>query len=168
MRLIIAVMVFAVCACAGHFFVLSQIPGLVIGKAHQALQDQGIGQNVWVQTPRQTPQSQRIVRPSPDIAYAICRFDTRDGPVRISAPTWDGYGSLSIFNDRTDNVFVQDLSEISTFDGITVRRRADDSSPDALILDGDGIALIRRLAPTQDAFDRAAVLVADARCDAVE
>ena len=113
---------------------------------------------------RQTPQTQRIVRPSPDLAYAVCRFDTTSGPVFINAPTWDGYGSLSIFNSKTDNVFVADLGPDSDFAGIEVRRPAENNREGALKLEGRGIALIRRLAPTQADHDIAASLVADATC----
>ncbi|MCR9268819.1 MAG: DUF1254 domain-containing protein [Hyphomonadaceae bacterium] len=168
MRWIVPLIVFLLCAVLGHVFVLTSIPSFIMGKAHQTFEAQGIPQNVFVASPRQTPQTQRIVRPSPDLAYAICRFDTTRGPVFITAPIGDGYGSLSIFNAQTDNVFVADLSPGSDFTGIEVRRPAENNREGALKLDGRGIALIRRLAPTQVAYDRAANLVADASCAPVE
>ncbi len=167
MRLIIPAIVFVLSAIIGHFFVLTSIPGFIMGKAHQTFEAQGIPMNIWVPSPRQTPETQRIVRPSPDLAYAICRFDTTTGPVFVSAPTWDGYGSLSIFNDQTDNVFVADLGPDSDFTGIEVRRPAENTEEGALTLDGRGVALIRRLAPSQEDYDRAASLVAGSVCNPI-
>ena len=169
MRWLISLLVFAVTAVATHFLVLGSIPGLIMDKAHATFEAQGVPQNVFLASPRQTPATQRIVRPSPDLAYALCRFDTNDGPVRITAPVGDGYGSLSIFNDQTDNVFVGALSPGSAFRSVVVghSRLKTDLAPDVL-LDGAGIALIRRLAPTQAEYDAAVGLVSDAACERVD
>ena len=164
MRWILPSIVFILSGVIGHLFVLTSLPSFIMGKAHQTFEAEGVPENVFVSTPRQTPQTQRIVRPSPDLAYAICRFDTTSGPVFINAPVWDGYGSLSIFNSKTDNVFVADLGPDSDFQGIEVRRPAENNREGALKLDGRGIALIRRLAPTQDLYDVAASLVPQATC----
>ena len=164
MRLIFPLFVFVLSGVIGHLFVLTSLPSFIMGKAHQTFEAEGIPENVFVATPRQTPQTQRIVRPSPDLSYAICRFDTTSGPVFINAPTWDGYGSLSIFNSKTDNVFVADLGPESDFQGIEIRRPAENNREGALKLDGRGIALIRRLAPTQAEYDIAADLVSGATC----
>lgn len=164
MRWIFPLVIFLLSGVLAHIFVLTSIPSFIMGKAHQTFEAEGIPENVFVASPRQTPQTQRIVRPSPDLAYAICRFDTTTGPVMITAPTWDGYGSLSIFNSKTDNVFVADLSAGSDFTGIEVRRPAENNRDGALKLDGRGIALIRRLAPTQDDYNLAARLVSEASC----
>ena len=164
MRWILPLVVFVISAIIGHIFVLTSIPSFIMGAAHQTFEAQGIPQNQFVASPRQTPQTQRIVRPSPDLAYAVCRFDTTTGPVFINAPLWDGYGSLSIFNSNTDNVFVADLGSSSDFTGIEVRRPAENTVEGALKLDGRGIALIRRLAPTHEAHEDAASLVSGATC----
>lgn len=168
MRWILPLIVFVLSGVVGHLFVLTSLPSFIMGKAHQTFEAEGIPENMFVATPRQTPQTQRIVRPSPDLAYAICRFDTTYGPVFINAPTWDGYGSLSIFNSKTDNVFVADLGPGSSFQGIEVRRPAENNREGALKLDGRGIALIRRLAPTQAEYDVAASLVSGATCAPVK
>ncbi|MEP1144773.1 MAG: DUF1254 domain-containing protein [Henriciella sp.] len=168
MRWVYSFIVFAVSGLAAHYFVLTSIPGFIMSKAHQTFERGGLPMNTWVASPRQTPQTQRIVRPSPDLAYSVCRFDTTNGPIFISAPVGDGYGSLSIFNDQTDNVFVADLSPGSNFAGIEVRRPAENTTPDALALDGRGVALVRRLAPIQSEYDAAAGLVPGAICQPIE
>lgn len=164
MRFLIPGLVFISVAVATHLFVLTSLPGFIMGKAHQTFESQGIPLNVWVTSPRQTPDTQRIVRPSPDLAYAICRFDTLNGPVFINAPLWSGYGSLSIFNAQTDNVFVANLETGSDFEGVYVEVSGASSTENTINLDGRGIALIRRLAPTQAQYDEAASLVAGATC----
>ncbi len=168
MRWVFPLIIFVLSAVIAHVFVLTSLPSFIMSKAHQTFEAQGIPENVFVASPRQTPQTQRIVRPSPDLAYAICRFDTTTGPVFITAPTWNGYGSLSIFNSKTDNVFVADLGADSEFTGIEIRRPAENNREGALKLDGRGIALIRRLAPTQNDYDRAASLVSEASCAPVD
>ncbi|MEL6858219.1 MAG: DUF1254 domain-containing protein [Pseudomonadota bacterium] len=161
MRTLLSLLVLLASAAAAHFWVLTQIPSFVMSKAHQALESQYVPVHQWVQSPRQTPQTQQIVRPSPDLAYAICRFDTRDGPVAISAPIGDGYGSISIFNGQTDNIFVGDLSPGSAFERVVVSPKGAAGDVD---LSGRGVALIRRLAPTREDYDRAAALVEGAIC----
>jgi len=168
MRLIVPIIVFLITGVLAHVVVLGGIPGFIMGKAHQTFEAQGIPFYQFVASPRQTPQTQRIVRPSPDLAYAICRFDTTQGPVFINAPKGQGYGSLSIFNSHTDNVFVANLGPESDFSGIEVRRAAANTRPGALALNGRGIALIRRLAPTQEAHDLASDLVSESICERLE
>ena len=55
-----------------------------------------------------TPANQPIVRPSPDLAYSSCPFDLSAGPVLITmVPVAGRYSSLSVFDARTDVVFVR-------------------------------------------------------------
>lgn len=169
MRVLIPALVFAVTALIAHVFVLTSMPGFIMGKAHQTFEAQGVPTNRWVSSPKQTPETQRIVRPSPDLAYAICRFDTTESPVFINAPLWDGYGSLSIFDSQTDNVFVASLASESAFEGVYVTSPdGDDGLGNSITLEGRGIAVIRRLAPTQDLYDQAASLVSGATCEKTE
>lgn len=167
-RILVPALVFAVTGLFAHFFVLTSLPGFIMGKAHQTFESQGVPTNRWVPSPRQTPETQRIVRPSPDLAYAICRFDTTESAVFINAPLWDGYGSLSVFDAQTDNVFVASLASDSDFEGVYISAtKGGDGPGNSITLDGRGIALIRRLAPTQALYDEAAGLVSGATCDQV-
>jgi len=55
-----------------------------------------------------TPENQPVVRPSPDLAYAACAYDLTDGPVEVTmTPVPGRYSSLSVFDARTDVVFVR-------------------------------------------------------------
>jgi uncharacterized membrane protein len=54
-----------------------------------------------------TAASRRIVLPSPDLLYAICMFDLRQGPVRVTAnPQLPGYWSIALYASNSDNFYV--------------------------------------------------------------
>lgn len=171
MRWMIALLIFVICAAGAHYVSIRAVPGFIMERALGVMEERGVPMYQWVASPRQTPETQAVVRPSPDLSYAVCRFDVRDGPVLISAPGWEGYGSLSIFDERTNNVFVANLdgegasvilnsaSQSTNYSGDMA------SSVNTIKVKGTGIALIRRLAPTDDAHEAAAKLVAGARCD---
>lgn len=49
----------------------------------------------------------RVVLPSPDLLYATCSVDLRQGPMRIRAePRSPNYWSLALYASNTDNYFV--------------------------------------------------------------
>lgn len=171
MRWLLALLVFAATAALAHLVVLNAIPGRVMAKAQAAMAERGVPVNEWSAAPRMTPQTQTVVRPSPDLSYAICRFDVSDGPVLLSAPTAETYGSLSIFDSRTDNVFVASLREGSNFRGVIVYPPGSPPGETGegvqlVEMKGPGLALIRRLAPSPEMHEAAAALVEDAYCGA--
>ncbi len=171
MRWFISLLVLAASALAAHFVMLSSIPGFIMKKANAVFESQGLPMHQWAISPRQTPQTQRIVRPSPDLAYALCRFDVSEGPVLISAPGWDGYGSLSIFDDQTNNVFVASLDGQATtvLLGQSIPADLTQTYEEAQPVDfsGTGIALIRRLAADEATYQAAAGLVSRAVCEPI-
>lgn len=171
MKWFLSFLLFVAVAFGSHYVTVRMIPGFVMSKAQQMFAEQGMPQYRFVATARQTPETQRVVRPSPDLSYAICRFDVRDGPVLISAPGWDGYGSLSVFDDQTNNVFVASLDGQDA--GVTIvselSRHVDEpplpETSKLVVLKGAGLALIRRLAPSQIVHDEASDLVKSAVCE---
>ena len=176
MRWIVATIIFAITAFGAHYFTVRAVPGFIMSKVQSTFEAQGLPLNRFVASPRQTPQTQRVVRPSPDLSYAVCRFDVSDGPVLITAPAWDGYGSLSIFDDQTNNVFVasldgKDASVILHKQGeapeVSGRGYVSDGHT-TLQISGAGIALIRRLAPTDELHELSTGHVADAICEKIK
>ncbi|MDX2171020.1 MAG: DUF1254 domain-containing protein [Deltaproteobacteria bacterium] len=63
------------------------------------------GWNAPLHPPLATSAARAIVRPSPDLAYTSCMFDVRAAPLLVSAPVGNGYASVSMFADNTDNFF---------------------------------------------------------------
>lgn len=156
-----------------HFAVLSALPGSIMSTVRERMIDTGIPVHSWTMSPRVTPETQSIVRPSPDLAYAICLIDVSKGPVELSVPSWPDYGSLSIFEAGTDNVYAGSLD--ARADGaIGVRRvvvamEGQDLYPfgeaeQVIVSKPEALALIRRLAPSQAAYEAAAALIPASRC----
>ncbi len=158
---------------AVHFAVLNALPGYIMGKARSRFLDAGLPAQSWQMSPRVTPQTQTIVRPAPDLAYAICLIDLSGGQVTLSVPTWPEYGSLSVFDSHTDNVYAGSLDArqpdapgrltivvaltdqtVTAAEGETVVR----------VKDPEALALVRRLAPSQGLYDAAAALVPISTC----
>ena len=97
-----------------------------------------------------TPVNQPIVRPSPDLAYSSCPFDVSDGPVRVHVmPAPARYSSLSVFDARTDVVFVRNDRQAGgkPFDVVIARPgQAVPAGVEVIRIGSDrGIALIRLL-----------------------
>jgi uncharacterized membrane protein len=83
------------------------IPGLLMSVAIDRLASAG-GVNSMSHGSLATPARQPVVRPSPDLAYSACPFDLNQGPLLIEiSPVAGRYSSLSIFDGRTDVIFVR-------------------------------------------------------------
>jgi uncharacterized membrane protein len=158
---------------AVHFAVLNALPGYIMGKARSRFLDAGLPAHRWQMSPRVTPQTQTIVRPAPDLAYAICLVDLSGGPVTLSVPTWPEYGSLSVFDAHTDNVYAGSLD--ARLPGAPGRLTIMVAMPDQTVTAAEGetivrvkdpeaLALVRRLAPSQGLYDAAAALVPISTC----
>jgi len=57
--------------------------------------------------------SRSLVRPNPDMLYAVCRFDLSTGPVRLTAHVAHStYWSVSAYDAATNNFFVRNDRQI--------------------------------------------------------
>ena len=148
-------------AATVHAAALFAGPTLVMTLAMKRIAGEG-GVNRWNFAPRTTPETQRIVRSSPDLAYAACVWDVSRGPVRIRAAASDDYASLSLYGANTDNFF--SLNDRTMGPGgadIVLIARGQtppagvDPSRVVVAPSRRGLALDRRLAPTPQAFARA-------------
>jgi uncharacterized membrane protein len=64
--------------------------------------------NRFTHAPTIDARRQTIVRPSPDLLYSACPFDLVEGPLEVTAwPIPDHYSSISVFNARSDVIFVR-------------------------------------------------------------
>jgi uncharacterized membrane protein len=153
-----------VMAVIGHVLTLHLVPSVIMGTAMNRLAAQGAALHSFRLAPRTTPQTQLVVRPSPDLAYSICAYHLRGPqPLRIRAAAYDDYGSISFFDARTNNfatIRIEETAPDSSGPDILLRGPAG-GEPDGLFDGHDlksptpqGLILIRRLAPTQQAYDR--------------
>lgn len=164
---------FAATFLIAHFVVLNALPGRIMSAVRGQMIERGMPVHAWAMSPRVTPESQPVVRPSPDLAYAICLIDLSDGPIELSVPAWPEYGSLSIFEADTDNVYASSLD--TRAEGTPGTQRvivalagqdipSSGEAEQVILKKPEALALIRRLAPTQAAYEAAAALIPASRC----
>ncbi|MBO6776177.1 MAG: DUF1254 domain-containing protein [Marinibacterium sp.] len=166
---------FALCAIASaiavHLMVIQSMPSFIMSRTTSSLKAAGLKENKWTAAPRIMPLTQKIVRSSPDLFYAVCLLDLTSGQVQISVPLWPAYGSLSVFDDTSENVHIsnlqgnsQPLEIIVALPGQTVSASSDTT---VVFLPGpSGIAIVRRLAPDEASHKVATELVATSLCAA--
>ena len=134
MRTFLTLFVLLAAIVVGHLAVLYGAPGFIMHRAMGAIEQRGLPQHGFKLAPRMTPQTQRVVRASPDIAYSIC--------------LWPDYSSLSLYDARTNN-FLTFRGEGERF---AMRLLPPLSEPEGFSIPAPtkrGIVLIRRLAPDE-------------------
>ncbi len=151
------VAVLLVAALASHALTLHFAPALIMSRAMDVLEQRGMALHHFTPPARVTPQTQSVVRSSPDLYYALCRYDLEQAPagLALDMAAWPDYQSLSLFDARTDN--------FATLRGagkaVSVRLLPPGSPPqDGAIISptAKGVILIRRLAPDAARFAAAA------------
>ena len=161
-KALVFAVIFLAAGLAGHVATLHALPTLIMAKAIRTLQENGSPTNAFLMAPRMTPQTQTVVRPSPDLAYSICLFDVSDGPVLVQAARWPLYASMSVYDARTDNVAALSVQTGSgEANSIVITYKNHDAPPDEgafrVAMDHPkGVVLIRRLAPTAELYAAAA------------
>lgn len=170
-----AAFIFIVMALIGHGVTVHMIPVIIMNKAIDKMEDRGVKLHEFSLAQRTTPQTQSVVRPSPDLAYSICRFDlSGDALLKVNAGIYDDYSSVSFFDMRTNN-FATVRVGAGGFpsSGSQILLRAPGSAPigDTQFAGPQfetptkrGLILIRRLAPTQQAYDEVARIAQQDRC----
>jgi uncharacterized membrane protein len=142
-------------AVVTHVAILYAMPRVLMGVAIGRVAQGRF--NVWRPSPRVTEASRGIVRPAPDLAYSACAYDLNQGPIEIRVTPWRGYWSLSLYSDNSDNFFVMDDREARAGADISLIRlgaTAPEHAPQVVESPSTrGIALIRRLAPTQNDYN---------------
>lgn len=169
MRTLITLLVLIASIGVGHAAVLFLAPSFIMGRAMAAMEERGIPTHAFRLAERMTPQTQTVVRPSPDLAYSLCLFDfTGDvEAVEIEAAAWDDYASVSLFDAQTDN-FARVRGD---GEAIALRLLPPGSEPtdNAVVATSDrGIILIRRLAPTEGAYREIERIAVRDTCRAVK
>lgn len=70
--------------------------------------------NVMHYSERPNASSRTVVRPNPDMLYAVCPFDLSKGPVKLTALVpHSTYWSISAYDAATNNLFVRDDQQIA-------------------------------------------------------
>jgi uncharacterized membrane protein len=154
-----------ICAAAAHAATLHFAPAMIMNRAMDALAERGVALHRFTAPQRVTPQTQSVVRSSPDLYYALCRYDLSDPgkTLALRMAAWPDYQSLSFFDARTNN--------FATLRGagetVNVRLLAPGSAARAGAIvspTASGVILIRRLAPDGESFAAAAAASAQDMC----
>ena len=151
-----------VAAFLAYQLALVSTPRLLMAAALRRVEQAG-GVNAFRHPPMPTAASRTIVRPSPDLFYSSGLFDLSEGPVLIEvAPVPAPYWSLSLFDERTDTVFVRNNQGSGGGPIRVAVTRSGQAAPpgvEGVRVEGvRGIALIRMLAGSRSdypAIDRA-------------
>ena len=175
-RLVLSLIVFALAAAAGHIFVLKKTPSVIMNKAMTAMDQRGVETHGFTLSPRLTPQTQTVVRPSPDLAYSICLYDfSQGGILHVSAAAYDNYASISFFDSETNNFATLRVGKNEDNAGKTFRlypptHRIPPNfkiADDPMRIDAPtsrGIILIRRLAPRLTDYERVVSIASTDQC----
>ena len=145
-------------ALIGYFAVVLATPNLLMAGAMKKISANGRGVNQFVFGPRVTEASRQVVRPSPDLLYSTCVYDLSKGPLRVHEAPWTNYVSLSVFQANSDNIFVMNDRQSPGGIDIVLAKKGQATPPGARVVispSDKGIILDRRLAPTEDAFQKA-------------
>jgi uncharacterized membrane protein len=141
------------CALGAHAATLAFAPEFIMSRAMAALAERGVALHSFTVPQRVTPQAQNIVRSSPDLFYALCRYDLSNPGTRLAVRMgdWPDYQSLSFFDAQTDN-FVT-LRGVGKAVAVTLLPPGSAAEPGAVISPSvKGVILIRRLAPDDARF----------------
>lgn len=161
---------------------LHMIPRVIMGKLFSRMEAGGVPLHGFVLSPRMTPQTQTVVRASPDLAYSICRFDfaATDYEVQVEVAAYDRMASVSFFDMRTNNFAVRRVPEGQP---VLIKLRAPGHYEFSEIADNGepqlpadtiespserGVILIRRLAPSADDYERVEAISGGDSCAAVK
>jgi len=153
------------CAAAAHAATLHFAPDAIMGRAMDALAARGVVLHRFTAPERVTPQTQSVVRSSPDLFYALCRYDLADSGawLTLQMAQWPDYQSLSFFDARTNNfATIRGSGKLVAVRLLSPRSAAE---PGAIVSPtASGVILIRRLAPDAERFAAAAMASSGDHC----
>ncbi|MBT8473135.1 MAG: DUF1254 domain-containing protein [Marinicaulis sp.] len=174
-RIVAPIFVLLASILTGHFVTLHMTPVAIMKNAIERLEERGVALHEFNLAPRTTPQTQTVVRPSPDLVYSICPFDLSGNQVlAVRVGPYDDYSSVSFFDIRTNNFATVriDVGGDPASGSEIVLRAPGRAALDPLMFSGPqieaptrrGLILIRRLAPTQAAYHEVVSTAADDSC----
>jgi uncharacterized membrane protein len=103
----------ALIAACGYYTTLAAAPYVLMELAIRKVAERG-PMNAFTHAPPVRADVRTIVRPSPDLLYSSCPFDLSDGPLEVQAVPIPGrYSSISVFDARTDAVFVRNDEQMA-------------------------------------------------------
>ena len=96
----------AVCAGIGHAAYVFAYPYAIMRGTMAGIAQRAGGPNRAFVAKLPDETSRGVVKPGPDLLYAICVFDLTAGPVEITATPSRDYWSVAFYAANSDNFFV--------------------------------------------------------------
>lgn len=156
-----------------HLATILMWPGFVMSRLTSGIEEL-VGYNAPNHAARPTSEHRTVVRPSPDLIYTICAFDVSKTALKISAPVpSDTYFSLSMFDDKTNNFFVVNDTQLDkdTLDVVLVKSSDQVSglggAPIVIAPSDTGVVLFRTLISSEDRFEELDAIRRQATCEAM-
>ena len=161
-----------------HYGTLYVVPGFIMDRTIKVMEGRDMSSERFTLVPRVKPETQTVVRPSPDLAYSICLFDFTDNksPLSITVGNWpnaDGYASASFFDARTNNFETVRVmadgsgTQMTLLPPGSIDIPANRTSANEEIISAPterGIILIRRLAASDSEYAKAKKIAETDRC----
>lgn len=176
-KIFLSVLILLITVVITHSLTLKSVPTIIMKKTIEAMEQRGIAYDKFTLVPKLTPETQTVVRPSPDLAYSICLFNFRKSPrpLEIHAAAWDHYGSVSFFDAHTNNFATVRVEQVQgQGKGETIILSSPHADTNEIVARDDhhsfvaptqtGIILIRRLAPSAALYDKVSALSEYDRC----
>ncbi len=92
----------AAVAWAGQYVLALLLPNLAMETLY-FLGNKRQGYNQLAVAPVPDEHSRQVVRPSPDLLYASCIYNLKEGALTIEAPVPERYWSMQFYQMNTDN-----------------------------------------------------------------
>ncbi|MEL7445725.1 MAG: DUF1254 domain-containing protein [Pseudomonadota bacterium] len=154
-------------AVTSHLAIIYSAPDLIMGRAMAMIEGRGAQLHQFFLAERTTPQTQSVVRPSPDLAYSVCLFDLDEASqgLQVTMAETQRYSSLSFFDASTVN-FRTIRGDGDAVDVRLLPPGVSSNDSEAIIAPTTkGLILIRRLAPTLADYRNVVEIAADDACD---
>jgi uncharacterized membrane protein len=156
-----------------HVVTIMLLPNLIMNVALKRISDNAGGANKLFHSALVTPQSQTIVRSSPDLAYSTCALDLSKGPVEVFIGKGADYASVALYAANTDNVFVLNDRKMGPqgtrlmIVSPNMPRIGPLGTPVVSLPSNRGLILVRRLAPSPADYARVVTERAGDSCQPV-
>jgi uncharacterized membrane protein len=159
-----------------HLTSVLMLPSIATQDAYSRLTPLAPVNNV-TPIPPPTPEKAAMPYMDPAFAFAVCRYDLSDGPLKFSVPVSQAYTSVSFYtasdiayyaiNDRAAGRRVIELDLMTTEQRNDLPDNEEITAADRLIVESPsptGLILIKALAPEPGMLAGARNTVAAARC----
>ncbi|CAH0990678.1 hypothetical protein SIN8267_00772 [Sinobacterium norvegicum] len=91
-----------VCGWLGQYPLAMLVPNLIMERLYSKGGER-VGYNQIAVGSRPDETSRDVVRPSPDLFYALCAYNLEQEPVKVSASVPERYWSMQFYQMNTDN-----------------------------------------------------------------